>query len=438
MKIRYVICVIVLIITLLTACTEEKPQNVAGVNTTKPDVNQAKENDELNMYSIFPEREGTYWYYEGPLDTELILVLDSVKAQNNSKAIKLKAINEDLSGELSMDERIFFPEIIISEETIIRDGVTILKAPLTVGNTWSTDYYFNLNRWNGREKSDKSASVTITSVEGNIITTETIIPDLSDYADKKYIERTVFEVGKGITSQWNNYSHAKFEDFSMGFNLKTILDKQPDPQKWYLPPYAVDYLNKSISSDNNLVVTGDIKTVIDVYSDSDSKDESTIENVIAGTKSNLDEEEFTFTFNDFKIDSDTDLDDIYNQLGSGTADESNNGGYIGEHDGTHYASMGYPKDKPVFEIITYGSSKFADDGIAYLDITISGTGEVKVKDSFQKVISAYGDPDLLVKEDGKIIRCEYFSTKYKNTSLEFIFSDEVVDSINLNYVKENE
>lgn len=162
-----------------------------------------KGENELLIQNIYPKDEGFIWYYEGPMDFELITIISKIKNDNGEKTLVLKNIEDDMTGELNLKERIYEKNIVINTDSICIDKMIVLKSPLKIGNTWITNFSFP---------------------EKNMV-----------YKAKVEIceEINVFEINKGHISKWYNVSDNK--DFYRGYELKKFLKKPLNIEKWYLP-----------------------------------------------------------------------------------------------------------------------------------------------------------------------------------------------------------
>ena len=156
-------------------------------------------------------------------DFEKVSIIRMIKT-GNTKIVLLESCNEDLTGELSFEERVYEEKVEITEDELKFNGNTILRAPLVYGKEWTKTHKFN----NGKEILSK---FKIIALSPSIVTVEI-------NSKNKYIERFTFETGKGLI---------KFEDnsffgdkISERYVLISTFIKPIDEALWYNPPYMFD------------------------------------------------------------------------------------------------------------------------------------------------------------------------------------------------------
>lgn len=183
-----------------------------------------KGENELLIQNIYPKDEGFIWYYEGPMDFELISIISKIKNDNGEKTLVLKNIEDDMTGELNLKERIYIKNIVINTGSICIDKMIVLKSPLKIGNTWITNFSFP------EKNMVYKAKVEICEIKEKTIKTKTTV---IRETNQIYEEINVFEINKGHISKWYNVSDNK--DFYRGYELKKFLKKPLNIEKWYLP-----------------------------------------------------------------------------------------------------------------------------------------------------------------------------------------------------------
>ena len=159
---------------------------------------QNKEGTESLLDNIFPHKKDFIWYYEGTNDAEKIAILDNITNKDKQYVLTIKSCSEDLTGEATLEDRISYSTIEITDDQIVCDDSIILRAPLVNGNTWATDYKIKPSGIMYK------ATVEIIEVSGNLIKTKTIINTDDNDIEEQYEEITVYERGIGVISQWYN------------------------------------------------------------------------------------------------------------------------------------------------------------------------------------------------------------------------------------------
>jgi len=213
-----------------------------------------------------------------------------------------------------------------------------------------------------------------------------------------------------------------------GFWSFEIITREDQINQPYERSFSVNKLKVACNSDSKTV-----ERFFEITKGSDGQGDSIYEKIFSQESSNIDKDNFEFTYNGFKINKDTTIDEVIKNIGTGTADESNNYGYIGVSRDMHYSRMAYPKDSPVFDIITAGVSQYPDT-IEYLDITDAGTKMVKKGDSVDKLFECYGQPDLTAKKEDKVVSCKYLSGRSISEYLEFDITESgEIERIILHY-----
>ncbi|KNY30605.1 hypothetical protein [Pseudobacteroides cellulosolvens] len=151
--------------------------------------------------------------------------------------------------------------------------------------------------------------------------------------------------------------------------------------------------------------------------------EEIYENILTEDTTIRDQSQFELVYKGFKINKNTTVDEVIKKIGTGTADESNNYGYIGVSGDVHYARMSYPKDIPIFDIVTTGGDRFANGSIAYLDITDTKDRLVNKGNTYDELFECYGGPNWIVYKNGMLYKCKVFSKNGYKEYLEFDFSE---------------
>jgi hypothetical protein len=213
------------------ACSQDPP-------APEPDVPGEPQPAESALEGIFPLEVGTLLYYTGPVDGELVQMITSVTRQEDITTVFFKAVNEDLSGEMPANERLFYRLLTIAPREIVLDGMTILQEPLTPGHSWQTPYYYNHNR--GSLKLAGIARVEIVRVDGDQIETALTVTD-ERWPGRTIRERTVFQRGQGIIQQESDIPLPE-ENYPYLFSLEKMDKADPSDPNWFLmgalPPPA--------------------------------------------------------------------------------------------------------------------------------------------------------------------------------------------------------
>lgn len=134
--------------------------------------------------------------------------------------------------------------------------------------------------------------------------------------------------------------------------------------------------------------------------------------------------DFLITYNNLEIKLDDSVEDLINKIGSGTANEKNNLGFIGwDKDKKYkYNSHGYPKTSPDFFIITKTNIENGEVIIFEIDITSKGTKSGINKDSnIDDILKIYGEPSEKIELEDSTINYIYSS---ENKALVFNINKE--------------
>lgn len=177
----------------------------------------------LGIGEIFTMDKNFIFYYTGRNDFEKVSLVKDVIYSKGNKIFIIESCDDDLSGELSLEERIYKEKIEVTNDRIAINDNIILRAPLFKNKEWKSDYTF----YNGKQS---KAIFKIIKLESDYITVKII-------GENKLIEQLSFEKNKGLI---------KFEDNS--FDSKKVYERyllestflEPiDRELWYYPPYQL-------------------------------------------------------------------------------------------------------------------------------------------------------------------------------------------------------
>lgn len=175
---------------------------------------------DINIYDIFPKNIGFIWYYEGALDFDKTTIIEKVKINKGNTSLNLKSINDDLTGEIPIKERIYKETILINSKEILINNELALKVPLKIGNSWKMKKKINNMLFQGENK--------IIEITKNTIKTRLTI---QINKNKFYIEENVYEVGKGLISK--TYNVPDIENYFLGYYLTSFSKENNLGEKWY-------------------------------------------------------------------------------------------------------------------------------------------------------------------------------------------------------------
>ncbi len=174
----------------------------------------------LSILEVFPTKKGFIWYYEGALDFEKTTIIEKVKISSENITLNLKSINDDLTGEIHLEERIYKETILINPKEILINNEIALKEPLKIENSWKVKRKINNVLFQGENK--------IIEINKNTIKTRlTIQID----KNKFYLEENVYEVGKGLISK--TYNVPDIENYFLGYSLTSFSRENNLGEKWY-------------------------------------------------------------------------------------------------------------------------------------------------------------------------------------------------------------
>ena len=155
--------------------------------------------------------------------------------------------------------------------------------------------------------------------------------------------------------------------------------------------------------------------------------------------SRLNEDDFIITYKKNKITVGKFPEELFNNIGSGTANIDNNWGFVGydDTDNYKYYSHSYPSSNPLFTIRT--RTKIADGSVVISDIDITKMGtrrKIKLGNTNSEIIAAYGEPNKIIDFDDNITNYEYF---YKDKILDFYLNSKTnrVTQIIIRYNQES-
>ena len=163
------------------------------------------------------------FYFEGPLDAEKISIIRNIEIKYGKKTIYIESCNEDLTGELPIEERIYNEQIVVEKDKLTVNGNDILRTPIQIGKKWKGRYNSNY----------ENANFEIVNIENGIVTVEVM---LKNKEKNEPIKATVkLKKDVGIISEWNIY-----KEFSFGLELEKTYLKPVKKDEWYLPPYQIE------------------------------------------------------------------------------------------------------------------------------------------------------------------------------------------------------
>lgn len=155
-----------------------------------------------------------------------VMTVHKVEENKGVKKIHTKSCKDDMSGEKKIEELISEGSYVIEEDKIIHNGNIILQKPLVVGKSWNQEFTIEENQLK------LEGLTTITGIEDNVITTETIIKNIEGYENDTYKEINTYEIGKGLINR--EYTILDVKDFNMQLSLEKCSDKPLNDEEWYM------------------------------------------------------------------------------------------------------------------------------------------------------------------------------------------------------------
>jgi len=153
--------------------------------------------------------------------------------------------------------------------------------------------------------------------------------------------------------------------------------------------------------------------------------------------SKLNEDDFIITYKKNKITVGKFSEELFKNIGSGTANDNNNWGFVGfdDKDNYKYYSHGYPSDNPLFIVRTKTNIANGSIIISDIDVTKMGTNrQIKLGSKSDEISSAYGKPNKILDFDDNITNYEYY---YKNKILDF-YLDSKTNKVTQIIIRYNE
>ena len=175
----------------------------------------------LSITEIYTMKKDFVFYYIGRNDFEKVSLVKDVIFANGNKILIIKSCNDDLSGELSLEERVYEERVEISEDSLILNGNTVLRAPLFKDKEWKGVYTF----YNGKSG---LATFKIVKLDSDFISVKII-------GENKLIEQLSFGKNKGLIKFEDNSFDSK--KLTERYLLESTFLEPIDKNLWYYPPY---------------------------------------------------------------------------------------------------------------------------------------------------------------------------------------------------------
>ena len=179
--------------------------------------------EKFKIEDFYTMKEGFVFYFEGSTDTEKISIIRKIENNNEKKTIYIESCNEDLTGELTIEERIYKEKIVVEKDKLTVNESDILRMPIQIGKKWKGRYNSNY----------ENAEFEIVKIENSIVIVEVMLKN----KEKNSPIKTVIMLKKdvGIISEWNVY-----KDYRCGLELKNTYLKPVKKDEWYLMPYRIE------------------------------------------------------------------------------------------------------------------------------------------------------------------------------------------------------
>jgi hypothetical protein len=144
------------------------------------------------------------------------------------------------------------------------------------------------------------------------------------------------------------------------------------------------------------------------------------------TRNTLKDNDFKVKIGNVEVSKQSGLAEIVRKYGTGSADESNNAGYIGRTpDGHQRRRYGYPKNNPIYNLIILD-----DQELERIDVNLTIKG-LHIGDSYNKMINQYGKPSFEILR-GRDRVSEYVYS-YKDMQFQVLIYNNKVNNISIQY-----
>jgi len=237
------ICIALLSFFLLIGCVKSSTSNLPVNSSSTPTSDGISSQQVINIADIYNLKSGNLLYFEGPYDIEWYWYLSNKTQSDATTSLFFKTINGDLSGTLSISERSSAHKIIITNKSIFFDNNEVLREPITVGNSW-------LSQWGAKYDTPQgTANVSINKIVNDFIFVEATIDNLKDFKIGHYREVSIFKIGYGLVAYQYTSKIAETDKYDFYIKLSTFADKPINEIEWYVPWYQRSDKDKLSSFD---------------------------------------------------------------------------------------------------------------------------------------------------------------------------------------------